>query len=342
MIEILSSAQLATVQDLGRTGYLRYGVGIAGAMDPVALSVGNRLLGNSADCAGIEVPVFPFRLRFGCDLGFALTGADSLAQIDGRGIPPWWSQRGREGQVLTLNPPSSGARAYLTLAGGIDVPLVLGSRSTQLRGAFGGYQGRALRKGDIVHACRADESMRATVLLDDAGMGVQPPGLVLGSCSKDDAGRMGATTVRVLCAGEYERFEASSLERFWNEEWKITGQSNRSGYRLAGPSLKLGAPLEKRSHGIVPGVIQVPSGGQPIVQMQDAQTMGGYPKIGTVIEADLWKLAQARTGSGVRFAPASYAEAVSAFEDVERYLDQVGRDIEACLPQRRKRKAGQP
>lgn len=338
MIEILTSAQLATIQDLGRTGYLRYGVGVAGAMDPIALSVGNLLLGNSANSAGVEIPVFPFKVRFGCDLSFALTGADSLATIDGHAIPPWWTRSGHEGQVLTLNPPISGARVYLALAGGVDVPLVLGSRSTQLRGAFGGYEGRALKKGDIIHACRTDVPMRSTMHFDGAGVGVQPPELALASRLRSDHSCSDAATVRVLRASEYELFETSSLERFWGEEWLVTSESNRSGYRLAGPALNLKSPIEKRSHGIVPGIVQVPPGGQPIVQMQDAQTMGGYPKIGTVIEADLWKLGQARTGSIVRFSQVDYVDAISALDDIDKYLDQVWRDTEERFSWHRERR----
>ena len=134
MIEVLSSTALSTVQDLGRTGSLRWGVGTAGAMDPLALAAGNLLLGNDANAAAVEIPVFPFGVRFAEDCAFALTGADCVARLDDQPLLPWWAHQARAGQVLTLGPPPVGvwraSRAYLCLAGGVDVPQVLGSRST--------------------------------------------------------------------------------------------------------------------------------------------------------------------------------------------------------------------
>jgi biotin-dependent carboxylase-like uncharacterized protein len=318
MIEVLSSAALATVQDLGRSGSLRWGVGSAGAMDPLALAAGNLMLGNEAGAAGIEVPVFPFKLRFGEDCAFALTGADCGARLDELPLLPWWTQRARAGQVLTLGLPRGGARrasrAVLCLAGGVDVPEVLGSRSTQMRGAFGGHEGRALRRGDVLRAVR-----RGTDGV--TGFGLVPPALAL-PLEVD-----GVAAVRVLPAAEYLRFEAASRAAFWAKEWKITAQSDRYGYRLEGEALRPLAPMEMRSHGIVPGVIQVPHSGQPIIQMRDAQPSGGYPKFGTVIEADLWRLGQAPIGGRIRFVETGWDEAVAALEETEAWLEKVGRMV---------------
>ncbi|MEW6340614.1 MAG: biotin-dependent carboxyltransferase family protein [Paraburkholderia sp.] len=322
MIEILSSSALATVQDQGREGYLRYGVGTSGAMDRLALSVGNLLLGNPEDAAGIEIPLFPFRIRFLEDLAFALTGADCAARLGERPVLPWWTAQAKKGDVLTIGVPASGTRCYLSLAGGVDVPVVLGSRSTQLRGQFGGYNGRQLQKGDVVQAVRAastglDEQTR------DTGFGTVPPEYSLPGPLAVPAADAAETVVRVLPAAEYDRYQPESLDAFWREGWKVTPQSDRYGYRLAGPALNAIHTLEKRSHGIVPGVIQVPHSGQPIIQLRDAQPSGGYPKIGTVIEADLWRLAQARIGTKIRFVQTTYPEAVAALEEVERYLVKV-------------------
>src|SRR5471032_2211662 len=131
------------------------------------------------------------------------------------------------------------------------------------------------------------------------------------------------TVVRVLPAAEYESYEQDSIEAFWRESWKVTPQSDRYGYRLGGPVLISKRPVEMRSHGIVPGVIQVPPSGQPIIQLRDAQPSGGYPKIGTVIEADLWRLAQARIGSKLRFVQTSYEEAVDALDELDRYMTKL-------------------
>lgn len=317
MIEILSASALATVQDLGRIGALQWGVGTSGAMDPLALAAGNLLLGNDEGAAAVEVPVFPFELRFTEDGAFALTGADCAARLDGMPLLPWWVHQARAGQTLQLGRPQPrrwhASRAYLCLPGGVDVPEVLGSRSTQLRGTFGGLDGRALRQGDRLRAVAAHYEPTAT------GFGLVPPALAL-PLQID-----GVAAMRVLPAAEYALFTPESQQAFWRDDWKITAQSDRYGYRLAGTPLEPKVAIEMRSHGIVPGVIQVPSGGQPIVQMRDAQPSGGYPKIGTVIEADLWRLGQAPIGSRIRFVETTWEAAVAALDETRRWLDEARR-----------------
>jgi len=320
MIEILSASALATVQDLGRTGALRWGVGTSGAMDPLALAAGNILLGNDEGAAAVEVPVFPFQVRFAQDCAFAVTGADVAAQLDDEPLLPWWSTQARAGQVLQLGLPQPGpwraSRAYLCVAGGVDVPPALGSRSTQLRGAFGGHEGRALRQGDSLRVGAANDERCGT------GIGLVPPALAL-PLQLDDL-----PAIRVLPAAQYTNYTEASRAAFWSEPWKITAQSDRYGYRLSGTPLEAVSALEMRSHGIVPGVIQVPPGGQPIVQMRDAQPSGGYPKLGTVIEADLWRLGQAPIGSRVRFVETNWDDAVAALAQTRRWLDEVRRLVE--------------
>ncbi|WP_233848955.1 biotin-dependent carboxyltransferase family protein [Paraburkholderia sp. HD33-4] len=323
MIEILSSSALATVQDQGRDGYLRYGVGTAGAMDRLALAVGNLLLGNPDDAASIEIPMFPFRIRFLEDLAFAITGADCAARLGERPVLPWWTTHARKGDVLTIGVPVSGTRCYLSLAGGVDVPVVLGSRSTQLRGQFGGHEGRQLQKGDVLKAVGVADHAGDGGASHGAGFGTVPPEHALPAPVPTPCAQAGDTVVRVLPAAEYDCYQPESIDAFWREGWKVTPQSDRYGYRLAGPTLEPIRHIEKRSHGIVPGVIQVPHSGQPIIQLRDAQPSGGYPKIGTVIEADLWRLAQARIGTKIRFVQTTYHEAVAALEELDRYLTKV-------------------
>ncbi|MFO1220606.1 MAG: biotin-dependent carboxyltransferase family protein [Burkholderiaceae bacterium] len=318
MIEVLATSALATVQDFGRDGALRWGVGSAGAMDPLALAAGNILLGNADDAAAIEVPVFPLRVRFVEGCAFAITGVDVDARLDERPVLPWTALRARAGQQLLLSLPRRDAtwpasRAYLCLAGGVDVPVVLGSRSTQLRGTFGGLDGRPLCAGDVLR------SGAATSKKFIEGLGLVPPALAM------PLQRDGLPALRVLPAAEYAAYTEASRAAFWAEPWKITAQSDRYGYRLEGRPLEAFAPIEMRSHGIVPGVIQVPPGGQPIVQMRDAQPSGGYPKLGTVIEADLWRLGQAPVGSRVRFVECDWDAAVAALEETQRWLSEARR-----------------
>lgn len=317
MIEILSVLGPASVQDLGRLDQYRFGVGTSGAMDDVALRAGNIMLGNDENAAGIEIPMTPFKLRFCRDMAFALTGAEVEAEIGGRAVPPWWRSQARAGDVLSLKAMPRGARCYLTVAGGIDVPVILGSRSTQFRGEFGGLHGRPLQPGDMLPCAAADP--RAGI----GELGIEPADIALTrpNAPADDI------PVRVVIAGEYDGFDSATQELFWRSSWKITPQSNRYGYRLQGPAVKPTSPIEKRSHGIVPGVIQIPPNGQPIIQMRDAQTSGGYPKIATVIRADLWRVGQARLGGRLRFEQTAYPDALAAEADVSTYLDRLRTNV---------------
>jgi biotin-dependent carboxylase-like uncharacterized protein len=312
MITILSAHGPATVQDLGWQGHYREGVSRSGAMDRLALALGNALLGNDVGAAGIEVPLPPLHLRFETDLSFAVTGAHCHAELDGEPLPPYWARHARAGQELRLGHARAGSFAYITVHGGIDVPPVLGARSTHLRGGFGGVEGRPLRRGDRIAAAGSKAP------LPGQGLGAMPLPALAGS----DAGD--ATAVRVLPAGEYDLFTPKALERFWATPWKVTAQSNRTGYRLDGPVLEMTTPVEMRSHGIVPGTIQVPAGGPPIIQLADAATMGGYPKIGAVIEADLWRMAQVRPGQALKFVRVGYEEAVAALAELEAYVAECG------------------
>lgn len=325
MIEILEVGALASIQDLGRQGALRWGLGTAGAMDPLALRAADLLLGNPEGSAAIEIQTFPFAVRFEAELDFAVTGADCAASLDGAPLLPWSTACARPGMVLRLDRPRPGrwrgARAYLALRGGIDVPVVLGSRSTQLRGAVGGLEGRLLRRGDRLAAGPAP----ACPPLDAA---LVPPALAL-PLSVD-----GLPAVRALPAAEYDAFTPAARAAFWSETWRITPQSDRYGYRLAGPALETVAPLELRSHGIVPGVVQVPPGGQPIVQMRDGQPTGGYPKIATVVQADLWRLGQMPIGTRFRFLEVDWEEALAAHDELEAWLARLRRVVELLRARR--------
>lgn len=312
---MLDDTPLASVQDHERAPYLRYGVSYSGVMDRLALRAGNAMLRNADDLAAIEIQAFPYRIRFHEAQDFALTGADCAATLDGAPLLPWWACRAAAGSVLTLAAPRIGARAYLTVAGGIDVPVVLGSRSTQFRGSFGGHEGRWLQAGDLLPV-----GAPATGPIAAPGFGAQPPEAALPADWAPADLPPRTTAVRVLPAGEYALFTEESQQRFWDTGWKISGQSNRAGFRLLGQPLEFARRLEMRSHGIVPGVVQVPPSGEPIIQLSDAHTAGGYPKIGTVIEADLWRLAQAPLGSRLRFVPVTYRDALAALRQGDAWV----------------------
>lgn len=324
MMEILRPGALASIQDLGRNGMRRFGVGATGALDSVALRVGNLLLGNEPGAAAIEFTLGRATVRFDADLRIALTGAECRADVDGEPVWCWHAFDVRAGSTLTLPAARAGTRTYLCVAGGIDVPLAMGSRSTDLKAGFGGHQGRPLRRGDRLGALRANPATAPSIPI-----GVLSPAWALPLPSPSPASADGrALPIRMLPALEYDQFESDAQQALWQAEWTVTPNSNRMGFRLEGPALarRPGAP-ELLSHGVVPGVMQVPPGGQPIVLMADAQTTGGYPKIGVVIEADLWRLAQAPLGATVRFVRVGFEEAEAARMQVQTYLHQIAQAV---------------
>ncbi|MDR3099009.1 MAG: biotin-dependent carboxyltransferase family protein [Paraburkholderia sp.] len=338
MIEVLRAGLLTTVQDLGRPGYRHLGVATGGALDTLALEVGNRLVGNRHDAAGLEITFGPVALRFSRATRVAITGTEFGATLAGRPVWSWWSLPVAAGEVLTLNGAKRGMRAYVCVAGGIDVLPMLGSRSTDLAAGFGGLAGRALKDGDrlATGASLAAGGERASLAPGAPPFGVKAPALCSFVYPEETPHRRGrhpdgllwAVPVRVLPGPEYDSFTAESQRAFWSDEWLVTPNSNRMGYRLEGTPLARKTGNDLLSHAVLPGTIQVPPNGQPIVLMSDAQTTGGYPKIGAVIRADLWKLAQVRLSTGLRFIEATPAVARRALQEERAYLRQIDTAID--------------
>ncbi len=324
MIEVIKTGPLNTVQDLGRHGFRHVGVSVSGAMDPLALRVGNILLGNDENAAGLEIQLFPFRVRFLTDTSIALTGADCRARLAGVALPPWWGGQVRSGQELELHFPRYGARGYLCVAGGIDVPLVLGSRSTALRGGFGGLDGRPLQAGD-----RLPLGAACGLPLPRSGLGIVPPGVAMAAVFPCNA--QGIIQLRAIPAGEYALF-AADAPRFWSQLWQVSRQSNRTGYRLAGQPLIPSQVVEMRSYGLIPGIVQVPPAGEPIIQLSDANTAGGYPKIAGIIEEDLWRLGQVQPGESIQLIKSDAREAIEVAGKISAYLMRL-RD--SCRPMKK-------
>ncbi|HVE10086.1 MAG TPA: biotin-dependent carboxyltransferase family protein [Paraburkholderia sp.] len=331
MIDVIRAGLLTSVQDLGRHGYRHLGVAQGGALDRLALEVGNRLVGNRPDAAGLEITFGPTVLRFLRATRIAITGTEFGATLDDTPVYSWWSLPVRAGQQLTLNAAKRGMRGYVCVAGGIDVLPMLGSRSTDLGACFGGLGGRALRDGDRLPIGVPQARGRSSGFGPDAPeFGVKAPAwckFIL----VDEPVRRGrhasgvawAPPVRVLRGPEYDNFTSAAHDAFWSDEWLVTPNSNRMGYRLAGTPLERNQKSDLLSHGVLPGTIQVPPNGQPIILMSDAQTTGGYPKIGTVIHADLWKLAQIRLNGAVRFIPTTERDARNALVEERKYLRQI-------------------
>ncbi|MCD6672549.1 MAG: biotin-dependent carboxyltransferase family protein [Burkholderiaceae bacterium] len=319
MLEIVATGALNSIQDRGRERYRRYGVGVAGAMDRLALELGNAMLGNSLDAAGIEITLPPFRVRFHTAVGFSITGADTNALLDGDPLPPYWTAHAHGGSELSFGAAEQGARAYLLVEGGMDVPRVLDSRSTDLKAGFGGFHGRSLRKGDLIRINAAGFRNQEHGWPSD--FGIEPPGNALRIDSETEGNS--CVAVRVLPARDIDVLTANAIRAFWRTPWAVTPQSDRAGLRLAGPTLETHGHSEKLSHGIVPGVIQLPPNGLPIIQASDANTTGGYPIVGVVIGADLWRLGQVPIGGRLRFLQTTPADAIRAEGQVREWVERL-------------------
>ncbi|MCA3187690.1 MULTISPECIES: biotin-dependent carboxyltransferase family protein [unclassified Cupriavidus] len=326
MIEVLTNGALNLIVDTGRTAATQMGVSKGGAMDTLAMRLANLMVGNEESDACIEVTIFPFRARFDCDTRIAIAGAACNARIGDQRVSPYWCRTIRSGETLALEAPSDGARVYIAVCGGIDVPVVLGSRTTDIRSGFGGVEGRALKRGDrlAVGEPRSGDSGTTGVR---KGFGVSPASV------KGLFRELRANVVEVRClrGSEYEGFQRQSQVALCETPYTVTADSNRMGYRLAGEGLHLHTSIELLSHGIVPGTVQVPPSGQPIIQLADGNTCGGYPKIATVIEPDLWKLGQVRAGIALRFTVVEIEQALEQCHKHHRELTAISENLELIV-----------
>ena len=292
-----------SLQDFGRFGWQRYGVGPAGAMDRTGLAMANLLVGNGAGAAAIECALAG--LRFTVDGGaarIALGGADADLKIDGVPLPAATSITVQAGQRVEISAARAGVFIYLAVAGGFAVPPVLGALALHQRAGIGGLDGRTLRSGDLLPLALA-----------------APIGSDLASAlpAAPDGGH-----IRVMLGPQDDYFTPEAIATFLGSDYTITPQADRMGLRLSGPKIAHNAKgYNIVSDGIATGAIQVPGMGEPLILLADRQTTGGYPKIATVITADLGRLAQLRPGTTLRFAAVSRAEAVAALKAQVATLD---------------------
>jgi antagonist of KipI len=291
MIHVESAGLFTTVQDLGRPGFAHLGVSASGACDPLALRLGNRLLGNPEGSPALEMTLQGGRFTFPDGALIALTGSAFDSPI-----PLNITHRIAANDTLTIGRSQSGARCYLCVRGGIDTPLIFGSASTHILSRLGGHEGRALRRGDILpigpepatppkHRLRAQFSPRSTL--------------------------------RVTDAPQSSHF---ALEAFYASTYTVTSDANRMGLRLQGTPLTSGIPGDMITEGVSLGAIQIPAGGQPVILFVEQQTTGGYPKIANVIAADLPSLGQLKPGDRIRFTRVDMREAREALYIQERLI----------------------
>lgn len=310
VFEVLEPGIFTTIQDLGRTGYFASGIPPSGAMDRFALRMGNLLLKNPLGEAGIEITALGMKVAVVNDAVITLTGADFDAKLNGNRVPPWQTLEVHKGDTLSLSRAETGWRGYLCVAGGIDVPQVLGSKSTYTLGGLGGVRGRKLKKGDLLEAGPPWvplESLKGRRVKEDV---LPEPG-----AEKE---------LRVVLGPQDDHVKQDSIHVFLNTPYRVSTNSNRVGYRFEGPQLFFEEREASKDAGSDPsnivddgnaiGAIQIPGGTEPICLGPDGVTMGGYVKIACLITADMDRMAQLRLRDYVRFQNVTVDEARSILE----------------------------
>lgn len=295
-ITVLNPGLLTTVQDFGRIGYQQFGVSVSGVMDPRAATIANILVGNEEGEAVLECTMMGPHLQFGQATCIAITGGDLGATLDGQSIPTYRAIKVEAGQVLRFTAPRQGCRAFIAFAGGLDIPVVMGSRSTYMKAKIGGVQGRKLEKGDVIgfRAPKPD--------LKNLNIRFIAPEFV----------PRAEYAIRVVLGPQDDAFTQEGLDTFLGQTYTVTPEFDRMGCRLEGPVIQHKESGDIISDGIAFGAIQVPSAGKPIIMLCDRQTTGGYTKIANVISADFRILAQLKAGDKIRFEKVSIQAAQSA------------------------------
>ncbi|MEN1761344.1 biotin-dependent carboxyltransferase family protein [Anoxynatronum sibiricum] len=296
-LKIIKPGLLTTVQDAGRKGFQQYGVPVSGVMDHYAFEMANLLVGNDTAAAMLEATLLGPEIVFETDGLLAVTGGDLGAVFNGEPLPLWQAVPVTSGDKLVFKGIRSGCRCYIAISGGLQVPVIMGSRSTYTRGNLGGYQGRALKAGD--HLPVGDLPLPAAALTQLAEKRQITPAY---QYAKE-------ITLRVVPGPQEDAFSTQGLETFYQQPYTVTNECDRMGYRLEGTPITHEAGADIISDGIAMGAVQVPGHGMPIVMMADRQTTGGYTKIANVISADLPLMAQAKPGDILRFTKVTVEEA---------------------------------
>ncbi len=316
MITVLQPGLSSTIQDEGRPEYLAFGLPRAGVMDRYAANMANLLCGNPVSAAVLEMTLLGGTFRFDQPCRIALGGADMQPRLNGQPIGNWRALAVDAGDVLETGYASSGCRAYLAVAGGFAVPLVMGSRSTYTRAKLGGVDGRILKAGDRLPAGEAPPFSAAPAVLPSRFIPAYPEQISL----------------RVLLGPQDDLFLPAGIDTLFSGEYRVSDEADRMGYRLAGPEIRHKDKADIVSDALGFGAIQVPGSGQPIILMADCGTTGGYAKIGAVIGADIWKLAQAKPQVTVRFLRCTDAEAVEALRAEQEQYRQAAKFISSDRP----------
>ncbi len=313
--EVLDPGILTTIQDLGRYGFSQFGVPPSGALDTFSLRVGNLLVGNRGEEAGLETTLMGLKIRALREVVIAVTGGDLSPALNEESLEMWRTHLLVEGDVIAFKKVQAGCRAYLTVSDGFVVPKIMGSCSTYLSGNFGGLEGRKLRRGDVLYAPDTSASLDR--------LGLRFPSDWVPFLEKE-------TCLRIIPGPQNHHFTEKGFQTFYSSPYQVTRECDRMGIRLEGPEIERRSDVEESiiSEGLISGAIQVPGDGKPIIILTELVT-GGYTKIGTIISTDLPLVAQLKPGDRVRFKPISIEESHLLLREREKKLEGFWKTVQA-------------
>ncbi len=310
-IRVLKAGMLTTVQDLGRTGYQSQGFSVAGAMDVRSFKIANLLLDNPENEAVLEFTLIGPTLQFTSETIIAITGGDFSPTLNGEPVPSYEAVYVNRGDILKFGSARTGSRGYIAFSSYLDIPVVMGSRCTNLKSRIGGFKGRKLKDEDYI------------------GFRIKRRYLpyFLSRKLKPDDFSAESETLRVVLGPQDDRFSRQGIETFLTEEYTVTSDFDRMGCRLEGPFIAPKDRTDMISDGIAYGSVQVPSHGKPIVLLSDRQTTGGYPKLATVASVDIPKLVQRKTDHRIHFTAISVEEAQKLYREEEKEYERMRSEI---------------
>jgi antagonist of KipI len=310
-IKISNPGLLTSIQDTGRVGYQESGISPSGALDQMALKTANLLVNNPVGEAALEMTLMGAVIEFTASNVIAVTGGDFNPVLNQSSLPMYTAVAVNAGDTLTFGVAKTGCRAYLAFSGGLSVPAVMGSKSTNLKCGFGGYQGRALKKGDEIPFAAPVNNL---------------PGLSQRTVPVRECGEK-SVTLRVVTGLQADYFTQKGMETFFGETYSVTNRSDRMGCTLDGPVIEHQSKADIISDGIPLGGIQIPSSGKPIIMLSDRQTTGGYAKIGTVLSIDLPLLVQRKMGDQINFEEISVEQAQKLVRNEMKFLEKMKRNL---------------
>jgi biotin-dependent carboxylase-like uncharacterized protein len=318
VLEVLEPGVLTTIQDLGRYGFSQFGVPPSGATDIFSLRVANLLVGNREEEACLELTVMGLKIKALKEVVIAITGGDLCPTLNEEPLEMWRTHLLVEGDVITFKKVRAGCRAYLAVGGGFAVPKIMGSCSTYLSGKFGGLEGRALRRGDILYTFDISPSLNK--------LGFRFPKDWISPLEKE-------VPLRVIPGPQNHHFTEKGSQTFYSSSYQVTPQCDRMGVRLEGLKIERRSDVEESiiSEGLISGAIQVPGDGKPMIILTELVT-GGYTKIATIISTDLPKVAQLKPGDRVQFKPISIEASHDLFKEQEERLKKFKKTIEESSP----------